>query len=145
MGKLEVFLFLPVLLCCSARRIGMFDFNNRKSSRCVRNVETNLTVTDLAAAILKEDIKERIPEKVTICSTIYADADDCDFFKFKSDPNTVYSYLRKYPTWGFVDESGKVNLSVTVGGFTPKESLTVEFGVDHWFRLGMLQLSKSLR
>ena len=144
MIKLKVFIFFSLLLSCTARKIGMFDFNNRNSSRCVRNVETNLTVTDLAAGILKEDIKERIPEKVTICSTIYADIDDCDFFKFKSDPNRVYSYLRKYPTWGFVDESGKANLSVTVSGYS-KEIFQIDFGAEHWFRLGMLQLSKSLR
>ena len=59
----------------------MFDFNNRNSNRCVRDlygVENNSTVGDLAAAVFKEDTKETLPEKATICSTIYADLEDCD-------------------------------------------------------------------
>ena len=47
--------------------IGMFDFRNRNLSWCLKNRSgANLTVNDFAHAVLKEDMKEKLPEKVTI-------------------------------------------------------------------------------
>ena len=103
MGKLSVFLFLSILLSCSANPIGMFDFTNRNVSRCTPNVNylhrRNSTASEFAAAILKEAPNRLLPEKITICETIYVDLEDCD---------------RYYPTWAFANESGKINLSINV-------------------------------
>ena len=134
MGKLLVFLFLSILLFCTARRIGMFDFNNRNATKCVKNIwpiASNSSVTDLAAAIFKGDKIGILPDKVTICSTIYADLDDCDSGTYQTHP---YNSPRIYPTWAFVDESGKVNLSLKVHGIMDKrrhpgkEELFLEMG-----------------
>ena len=155
MGKLAVLLLLSVLFC-SAKSIGMFDFNNRNASKCVKNVwpiASNSSVTDLAAAIFKGEKEEILPDKVTICSTIYADLDDCDSGGYGSYP---YSPARIYPTWGFVDENGRVNLSLKVHGIMDmrnpagKEELFLEMGTK-WgmgtkntvaHALGILQLSE---
>ena len=112
MEKFIFFLLLLVLSCCSADRIGMFDFNDRNSSRCRKNMEygmvwDNTTVDEYAHAVFKEDIKEKLPEKATICLTIYTDLDDCEGNGYGG---------RKYPTWAFVNESGRVNLSLVVEG-----------------------------
>ena len=81
----------------------MFDFVNRNVIRCTPNVNNlhsfNSTASDFAAAILKEAPKKVLPDKVTICESIYADLEDCDMV---------------YPTWAFVNEQGKINLSLTV-------------------------------
>ena len=106
MGKLSVFLFLSILLSCSANPIGMFDFTNRNVSRCTPNVNylhrRNSTASEFAAAILKEAPNRLLPEKITICETIYVDLEDCD---------------RYYPTWAFANESGKINLSMNVNAY----------------------------
>ena len=54
--------------------------------------------------MLMAEPEEKIPEKVTICSTIYA-----DFREF----GDKYS-LTHLPHWAFVDGNGKPNLSVEV-------------------------------
>ena len=155
MRKLTIFQSLSFLLSCTASRIGMFDFNNRNASRCVRKgsyhdpvswnwkAARNDSVTDLAAAILKED-KEIIPERVTICNTIYADIDDCDtIYNYLDNHETIYTNIRMYPTWAFVDQSGKVNLSLNVEtNKWRREKLTFQMGAaDQTFTIGMLRLS----
>ena len=96
----------------------MFDFYKRNSSGCSRNPEDwddsewselkNFTVKDYAAAVLKDDPEEELPEKVTICSSIYIDLEDCDTNSAGGDN------WRVYPVWAFADENGKVNLTLRV-------------------------------
>ena len=98
----------------------------------------NSTASEFAAAILKEAPKRLLPEKITICETIYADLEDCDGY---------------FPIWAFVNESGKINLSMNVyvqvnDHFGYKEDIFM-FAVEtekkstHGFSyfLGRLQLS----
>ena len=124
MGNFYFFLVLLVLSYCSADRIGMFDFNDRNSSRCQRRLLSyskpfdNTTVNELAHAVFKEDIKEKLPEKVTICSTIYTDLDDCE--------GGGWGGARMYPTWAFVNESGRVNLSLLVQPYPYKKRENAE-------------------
>ena len=102
MRILIVFQTLSLLMPSKAATIGMFDFKNRNSSRCLKeSYQSNDTVNDLAAAVLKIEPKGKLPEKATICVTIYADVDDC-----------YTPYNKEYPTWGFVGEGGRVNLSL---------------------------------
>ena len=85
---------------------------------------------------------ETIPEKLTICSTIYTDRDDCDTDgELWSDPDTT----RIYPTWAFADQKGKANFSLKVMG-NPfdgiREDLFFTMGTsDYYLILGMLRLS----
>ena len=143
MGKLTVFLLFPCLLSCSANPIGMFDFNNRNSSQ-LGSQFGNSTIMDVAAAIFKGDIKETFPEKVTICNTIYADLDDMEISLYTDDSD--WYRFRAYPTWAFVNDSGRANLSILV----ESNSLKTE-ALRLWIRgvkagrveLGRLQLSIS--
>ena len=146
MGKLKVFLLFPCLLSCSANPIGMFDFNNRNSSQLGSQfTNSNSTITDVAAAIFKGDIKETFPEKVTICNTIYADLDDLEIRLDGSD----WYLERAYPTWAFVNDNGKANLSLLVESSSLKtEALRlwirgVKVGYQERVELGRLQLSIS--
>ena len=58
------------------------------------NAKINGPIAEFAHAVLMEDTPEILPGKVTICSTIYLDLEDCDL-----------GHYRVYPTWAFHQEN----------------------------------------
>ena len=97
-------------------------------------------ISDITAMMLMTEPDEKLPEKVTICSTVYA-----DFREF----GEKYS-VTLLPHWAFVDGNGKPNLSVEVNHW--KDELVVinlmsstlpcdHSTVCHWTRFGIQTLT----
>ena len=102
---------------------------------------SNLTIDEVAAAVFKGDIDKKLPPRITICSSIFADLD--------AGQVTSYDSMRGYPTWGFLDQDRRVNLSLglshQVWSKTGVDKFSLNMGTSHPNKyLGMLSLVKKL-
>ena len=112
MKSLKLCFLLCFYISCEARKIGLFDFYQRDSVRLMKDFisswsNSSLTIDDIAAAVFKGEVNKKIPPKMTICSSIFADLDAGQLMSYGS--------MRAYPTWAFVGQDRKMNLSLSLG------------------------------
>ena len=152
MQKQTIVILASLILSCSSYPIGLFDFNKRNASRCVLRrsnndplvYDFNSTISELTAAVFKGESKDKLPEKVTICSTIYDDIDDCDGSGDGPTTGHYHFAYRTYPTWAFA-HNGSANLSLQVrsDGYHDYESLQLMLHMGSFdklfYELGMQQ------
>ena len=134
-----------------SKSIGFFDFHDPQPTRFPPNgrgtvrwngpIINNKTVRieDLPAAVFRGNRTEKIPNQVTICSTIYFDLDDAQVLANNWSP-------RRHPVWAFSDPDGKVNMSFDLQqyntGEQTKEAARLYLSIlEKGFSLGKLQLS----
>ena len=148
----EIIIFFSLLtlflIPCSAKPIGLFDFreankfNNCTPYKCdtinqtFNRIVFNRTIANINAMELIKVPDDKLPDKVTICSTIYS-----DFREFGD------KYTRtNLPHWAFVDGNGKPNLSLQVYHWKTNEvtldvwtmTLPCNSIKCHWTRFGRL-------
>ena len=144
MKEINIFFSLLTLFLipCSAKQIGLFDFreankfNNCTPYKCDTKSLANRTIANINAMELIKEPEKKIPDKVTICSTIYS-----DFREFGDKYSTTL-----LPNWAFVDGNGKPNLSLEVYHWKENEvildvmSMTLPCNSEkcHWTRFGKL-------
>ena len=87
------------------KKISMFDFTKEHTFVDIANrtSDPKTTVSDLAAVIFEGDLDEDLPDEVTICVTVFADL------------GFVVGSSRTFPTWAFMNETGSLNLSLSLG------------------------------
>ena len=98
-----------------AKKIAMFDFTKNHTFVDVADmtsqyVDTNITVSDLAAAVFEGDLAEELPDQVTICVTVFADMGFVTV-PYKGWPTYPWRHL---PTWAFMNDTGHLNLSLSL-------------------------------
>ena len=94
-------------------------------------------IQDLPAAVFRGNNTGKIPNQVTICSTIYFDLDDAQVEESNWSP-------RMHPVWAFSDQDGKVNMSFYVQQANvekqTKEATSLSLSIPQkGFSLGKLQ------
>ena len=134
-----------------SKSIGFFDFHDPQPTRFPPNgrgtVRWNgpiinndtIGIEDLPAAVFRGNRTEKIPNQVTICSTIYFDLDDAEVLANNWSP-------RYHPVWAFSDPNGKINMSFYLKQWytseQTKEAASLSLSIlEKRFSLGKLQLS----
>ena len=132
-----------------SKTIGFFDFHDPQPIRFPPNgrgtVRWNgpiinndsVGIQDLPAAVFRGNNTGKIPDQVTICSTIYFDLDDAQVLANNWSP-------RRHPVWAFSDQDGKVNMSFYLqqgnDGEETKEAASLSLSIlQKKFSLGKLQ------
>ena len=141
MQQLLILFSLVTLVVLMRNPVRMFDFresgqkNNCTPYKCDNLDLMERNISEITAMMLMTEPDEKLPEQVTICSTIYA-----DFREF----GDRYS-ITLLPHWAFVDGNGKPNLSVEVYHWKDEQvtidlmssTLPCNSDVCHWTRFGI--------